>query len=150
MALPLDPRTKSSAKNFLRFPDTAEAGLHANDGQGAGEAAFSTRSPQAEGSSSSDNKADLIYGDAVSQPAAEKTADATLYAQADALVEEWLNFRIEWSDVAITQYPIKEEYEKVLPKLSMRDRKRNVYVWNVEQLCGHIDACRWFAEVSDK
>ncbi|KAJ8571528.1 hypothetical protein ON010_g5306 [Phytophthora cinnamomi] len=114
MALLLDPRTKSSAKRFLRVPDTAEAvtatileetkslmriehrvfykGLHANDGYEAVEAASSTRSPQAEGSSSSHYEADLIYGEAVSQPAAEKTADATLNVQADALVGEWLNF----------------------------------------------------------
>jgi hypothetical protein len=59
----------------------------------------------------------------------------------------WLDLRVEWEEVAKNQYPIKDERESVIDKLSMRNKKqRNVRVWNVEQLCQRIDVCRWFAE----
>ncbi|KAE9274724.1 hypothetical protein PR003_g29523 [Phytophthora rubi] len=94
-----------------------------------------------DGNSSSENESDLIFGDEVSQPGTETTAEVTLNAKADALLDEWLDFRIDWAEVA------KVEQDNVVAKLSVLDRKRNVRVWNVEQVCGSIDVCRWFAEV---
>ncbi|KAE8876541.1 hypothetical protein PF005_g7009 [Phytophthora fragariae] len=168
MALLLDARTKTAAKNFLRIPDTAEGvtdvileeskalmrvehrafyrGLHAHDDQGENSADSASSSPSAECNSSSDTEADLLYGEEVSQPVEESTAEAIMNAKADALLDDWLSFRVEWAEVAKSQYPAKAEYELVLSKLS----KRNVHVWNVEQLCGNIDVCRWFADIGEK
>lgn len=105
MTLLLDPRTKSSAKTFLQVPDTAEAvttdileetkrlmriehhrvfykGLYAKDDQGGSKAASATSSPPTECCSSSDNEADLVCGEDVSEPAGDKSAEATLNSQA--------------------------------------------------------------------
>uniref|UniRef100_H3H883 Uncharacterized protein n=1 Tax=Phytophthora ramorum TaxID=164328 RepID=H3H883_PHYRM len=63
------------------------------------------------------------YGEEVSQPAEESTADATLNAKADALLGEWLNLRVEWAEVVKKQYPSKDEFDKVLARLSRLIRK---------------------------
>uniref|UniRef100_H3GMY1 Uncharacterized protein n=1 Tax=Phytophthora ramorum TaxID=164328 RepID=H3GMY1_PHYRM len=145
MALLLDPRTKTAAKNYLRIPDTSETateyileetkallriehrvfykGLHANADQGEGHVTSASSSPRGECNSSSDAEADLVYGEEVSQPAEESTADATLNAKADALLGEWLNLRVEWAEVVKKQYPSKDEFDKVLARLSRLIRK---------------------------
>ncbi|KAE9110927.1 hypothetical protein PF010_g10998 [Phytophthora fragariae] len=131
MALLLDARTKTAAKNFLRIPDTAEGvtdvileeskalmrvehrafyrGLHAHDDQGENSADSASSSPSAECNSSSDTEADLLYGEEVSQPVEESTAEAIMNAKADALLDDWLSFRVEWAEVAKSQYPAKAE-----------------------------------------
>ncbi|KAE9018532.1 hypothetical protein PR003_g3120 [Phytophthora rubi] len=169
MALLLDPRTKSAAETFLRIPDTADAvtdkilektkallriehrvfykGLYSNYEHESTAVAFTSTLAQYDSKSSPENESDLIFGDEVSQPATETTAEATLNAKADALLDEWLDFRVDWVEVSKLQFPIQVEQDKVVAKLSVLDRKRNVRVWNVEQICGSIAVCRWFAEV---
>ncbi|KAE8971056.1 hypothetical protein PR001_g26777 [Phytophthora rubi] len=116
MAFLLDPRTKTAAKNFLRIPDTAEAvtdmileskalmrvehrvfyrGLHVHDDQGENAADSASSSPSAECNSSSDTEANLLYGEEVSQPVEESTAEAIMNAKADALLDDWFSFRVE-------------------------------------------------------
>ncbi|GMF80514.1 unnamed protein product [Phytophthora fragariaefolia] len=150
MALLLGPRTKPAAKTFLRIPDTTDAGLYANDEHENNAVAFTSTLAQSDGNNSSENESELSFGDEVSQPATETTAEATLNTKADALLDEWLNFRADWAEVAKLEFPTKVEQDKVMAKLSVLDRKRNVRVWNVEQVCGSIDVCRWFAEVGPR
>ncbi|KAE8969044.1 hypothetical protein PR002_g27554 [Phytophthora rubi] len=122
MALLLDPRTKAAANTFLRIPDTAEAvsgtileetkalmrveyrvfykGLHAHDDQGENAADSVSSSPLSECNSSSDTEADLLYGEEVSQPIEESSAEAIMNAKADAQLDDWFSFRVEWAEVA--------------------------------------------------
>ncbi|POM64452.1 Hypothetical protein PHPALM_20008 [Phytophthora palmivora] len=161
MALLLDPRTKRSAANYLRIPDTSEAATEkiltkAKEGLRTEhrviceeETSTSTsRSPSGDCNSSSDTELDLLCGEEVTQSTEESVADAdaALNAKADELLEQWLNLRIEWDQVAKHQYSDKKG-EMVLSRLTIRNRRhRNVRVWNVEQLCQQINVCQWFAE----
>ncbi|KAE9270220.1 hypothetical protein PR003_g30903, partial [Phytophthora rubi] len=75
-------------------------GLYADDEHENNAAAFTSTLAQSDGNSSSENESDLIFGDEVSQPATETTAEATLNAKADALLDEWMDFRVDWVEVA--------------------------------------------------
>lgn len=75
----------------------------------------------------------------VSQLAEESPVDATLNAKEDALLEEWVNHRFEWTEVAD-----KIECEKILAKLITQQTQFSRM--EVEQFCQHIDVCRWFSE----
>ncbi|EGZ24662.1 hypothetical protein PHYSODRAFT_325756 [Phytophthora sojae] len=106
-------------------------GLHARDKENVHNAA--------EANSGSDTETDLLYGEEVSQPSEEASADATINSKANALLDQWFDLRVDWAEVAKRQYPAKDEYDTVLAKLSVRDKKRGVRVWNVEQVCNNID-----------
>jgi hypothetical protein len=171
MALLLDPRTKTAAKNYLRIPDSPEAAtdkiveatkalmriehrvfykaMNADSPHGADDTASAPSSPRDGSNSSSDTDANLVYGGNVAQPDKEIRAEDALDAKADEILEEWFSLRIDWADVLRRQCPNQDEYEKILAKLTVRDRKRKVRVWNVEQLCAQIDVCRWFNEVGE-
>ncbi|KAG1708730.1 hypothetical protein DVH05_022355 [Phytophthora capsici] len=172
MSLLLDPRTRPSAKNFLRVPDCADAAtdniledaktlmrvehrvfyraIHADElQQNEGVATLPMSSPRCDSQNSSDTEAELLYGEEVSQPLEENNVEAAVNARADELLTSWLSLRIDWAEVVRNQYASKEESEKALAKVITRDRKKNVRVWNVEELCGKIDICRWFAEVGE-
>lgn len=110
MVLLLDPRTKTSAKNYLRIPDTAEAvtnniledtngllriehcvfyrAMYANAERGDDATNSASSSQRGECSSTSDTELGLLCGKEVSQPTEERPADATLNAKADSLLEE--------------------------------------------------------------
>ncbi|KAL3658151.1 hypothetical protein V7S43_016782 [Phytophthora oleae] len=172
MALLLDPRTRPSVKWFLRVPDFTETtadnildeakalmrvehsvfykALNSNATQQAenGEA-LSSSSPLEGSSNNSDTEAELLYGEEVSQPLEESNAEASLNARADELLDVWLNLRVDWAEVVRKQYTTKEENNLVLSKIITRNKKHNTRMWNVEELCGRVDVCRWFAEVGE-
>ncbi|KUF64610.1 hypothetical protein AM587_10016903 [Phytophthora nicotianae] len=112
-----------------------------------GSVAQPSGSPPGDGDSSSDTEAELLYGEEVSQPIEDSNAETFMNARADELLEEWLSLRVDWADVVRTQYPDEEESKKILSKVIVHSKKHNARVWNVEELCGRIDICRWFNEV---
>ncbi|GMF60719.1 unnamed protein product [Phytophthora fragariaefolia] len=81
-------------------------GLYANDNQTDNQANSTSSSPQADCHSSSDTRADLVYGVELFQPSAKSTAKATLNAKTDALFDEWLGLHIDWADVVKIQYTV--------------------------------------------
>ncbi|KAL3666681.1 hypothetical protein V7S43_008310 [Phytophthora oleae] len=111
--------------------------------------ALPSSSPLQGSSTSSDTEADLLHGEEVSQPLEETNAEASLNARADELLDEWLNLRVDWGEVVRNQYTTKEKRDLVLAKIITRNKKPNVRVWNVEELCGRVDVRRWFAEVGE-
>ncbi|POM76812.1 Hypothetical protein PHPALM_5907 [Phytophthora palmivora] len=90
----------------------------------------------------------LLCGEEVSQQSDVNSVEDAINKEADAEVERWLNLRIEWAEVAKQQIANDTNRKQVLAKLTMRSREKK-NVWNVEQLCQHIDVCRWFAEYGE-
>ncbi|KAL3667593.1 hypothetical protein V7S43_007147 [Phytophthora oleae] len=169
MALLLDPRTKRAAKNYLQIPDWARAAtghiledtkvlllaehrvmykaLHINEDAEGDAVNSAASSPGRDCSSSSDTELDLLCGEEVLKPVDSTPTDVSLNAKADAVMEQWLDLRIDWEEVVRHQIPDKQECDRVLSKLAIRNKKQgNVRVWNVEQLCQQVDVWRWFAD----
>ncbi|KAL3659235.1 hypothetical protein V7S43_015813 [Phytophthora oleae] len=169
MALLLDPRTKRAAKNYLQIPDWAQAAtghiledtkallrakhrvmykaLHINEDAEGDAVNSAASSPGRDCSSSSDTELDFLCGEEVLEPVDSTPTDVSLNAKADAVMEQWLDLRIGWEEVVRHQIPDKQECDRVLSKLTIRNKKQeNVRVWNVEQLCQQVDVCRWFAD----
>ncbi|KAG3169022.1 hypothetical protein PI124_g1008 [Phytophthora idaei] len=91
----------------------------------------------------------LLCGEEVSLQSEQSLADSTLAKEADAVMDKWLNLRIEWGEVAKRQYPDADEQTMVLGKLAMSEPD-NKCVWNVERLCQYIDVRRWFVETGER
>ncbi|POM76154.1 Hypothetical protein PHPALM_6645 [Phytophthora palmivora] len=154
MALLLDPRTKKAAKSYLRLHDTSEVSTdklltetkalllkeHRNS---------ASSSPLKDISATFDDNIDLLCGEEVSQQSDVNSVEDALNKEADAEVERWLNFRIEWAEVAKLQIANDTNRKQVLAKLTMRNREKK-NIWNVEQLCQHIDGCRKYLPVGRK
>ncbi|KAG2983775.1 hypothetical protein PC129_g7849 [Phytophthora cactorum] len=155
MALLLDPRTKRSAKNYLKVPDTPDSHTakimddtmsllymehrelykrkYGSNEQGHDGASSASSSPSVEILDLTESEMKLLCGE-VSEQTEQSVVESTLYKEADALVDKWLALRIEWAEVAKKQYPKKEEGTAVLSKLLMAT-KSGKRVWNVKRLC---------------
>ncbi|KAG3111459.1 hypothetical protein PI125_g9092 [Phytophthora idaei] len=156
MALLLDPRTKRSAKNYLKVPDTPDSHTakimddtmsllymehrelykrkYGSNEQGHDGASSASSSPSVEILDLTESEMKLLCGEEVSEQTEQSVVESTLYKEADALVDKWLALRIEWAEVAKKQYPKKEEGTAVLSKLLMAT-KSGKRVWNVKRLC---------------
>jgi len=169
MALLLDPRTKRSAKNFLRVPDRPEAfadkilkdthqllllehreiyRLKYSKSAPSEDSSDASISPSYEALDASEGEMSLLCGEEVSRQTEQSFADLTLVQEADAVLEKWLALRVEWAEVAKHQYTDVDERSAVLGKLSI-PRANGKRVWNVERLCQYIDVRQWFVETGE-
>jgi len=73
--------------------------LHANTDPGDDAQGSASSSPRDDANSSSDTEAELVYGEEVSHPVEESTAEASLNAKADPVLEEWFGLRVDWAEV---------------------------------------------------
>ncbi|GMF16648.1 unnamed protein product [Phytophthora fragariaefolia] len=170
-ALLLDPRMKKVAKNYLRTcstPDTLTDSIFAetkeqlyrkhrifyramrgSDTQDIHHGSLPVPSPSRDIPMTFDGDFDLLCGDEVSQQSGLNPAEEECSQEADAEVERWFAHRIEWTEVVKLQISDEVMCNEVLGKLTMLNRDKKS-VWNVEQLCQHIDVCKWFANCGEQ
>ncbi|KAG1711378.1 hypothetical protein DVH05_008632 [Phytophthora capsici] len=172
MALLLDPRTKRTAKNYLSTAENPEAHAetilaatkellytehremyrlkhsHSANEDNSGTSSVSN-SPGCEVPDASDTEMSLLCGEEVSPQSEQSLADSNLAKEADAVVDMWLDLRVEWGEVAKSQYKDADKRSEVLGKLSM-PQPNGKRVWNVERLCEYIDVRRWFIETGER
>ncbi|KAF4141675.1 hypothetical protein GN958_ATG09122 [Phytophthora infestans] len=76
----------------------------------------------------------------------ESLPEDSLNFKADDVLDEWLNYRVDWEEVVRQQLP---EWEKVILKLTGTN-KHDQRVWQVKLVCQHADVCRWYVETGKK
>ncbi|KAL3666654.1 hypothetical protein V7S43_008284 [Phytophthora oleae] len=140
------PTNETGCKNYLQIPDWAQAAtghiledtkallraehrvmykaLHINEGAEGDAVNSAASSPGRDCSSSSGTELDLLCGEEVLEPVDSTPTDVSLNAKADAVMEQWLDFRIDWEEVVRHQIPDKQECDRVLSKLTIRNKKQ--------------------------
>ncbi|KAG1704934.1 hypothetical protein DVH05_004961 [Phytophthora capsici] len=78
-----------------------------------------SNSPGCEVPDASDTEMSLLCGEEVSPQSEQSLVDSNLAKEADAVVDMWLDLRVEWGEVAKSQYKDAEKRSEVLGKLSM-------------------------------
>jgi hypothetical protein len=85
----------------------------------------------------------VICGAAIPMAAPGIPSLPTLHEQADNILQEWRQYMEDWTAVVQHQAAGKTTTkDKLIPLLMVRCG--DVYCWNVEALCEHIDIQRWF------
>ncbi|KAF4147862.1 hypothetical protein GN958_ATG02928 [Phytophthora infestans] len=64
-------------------------------------------------------------------------------------LDEWLNYRVAWEDVVKKLLPDKNEWEKMIPKLT-GPNKHGQRAWKVQHVYQHVDVWRWYVETGQK
>nr|KAE8921451.1 hypothetical protein PF009_g28272 [Phytophthora fragariae] len=87
----------------------------------------------------------VICGAPIAVTKPTTTSKTIQHAQADKVVDEWLEYTVDWVSVAC-RYSADENKSKDDFTPLMLVRRNGVVCWRVEAVCEHVDILRWFRE----
>ncbi|KAG1695293.1 hypothetical protein DVH05_020672 [Phytophthora capsici] len=89
---------------------------------------------------------EVICGAPIEAVTEGEALSPTLHEQADRVLEEWLQYTVDWVATAVQQAPEKTKTSDDFTLLLLVRRNGSV-CWRVEAVCEHEDILRWFREV---
>ncbi|KAE9009413.1 hypothetical protein PR003_g14552 [Phytophthora rubi] len=87
----------------------------------------------------------VICGAPIAVTKPTTTSNTIQHAQADKVVDEWLEYTVDWVSVAC-RYSAGENKSKDDFTPPMLVRRNGVVCWRVEAVCEHVAILRWFRE----
>ncbi|KAE8958011.1 hypothetical protein PR001_g31178 [Phytophthora rubi] len=140
MILLLDPRTKFSVNSLIQ-PSNRGSDEEGKDGRVAED---DEANDTTEWIVAADNEK-VIYGAAIPMSTPEATPLSTLHHAVDKILQDWLQYMVDWIAVALHQTANKMMTKDDLTRLLLV-RRGDVIFYRVDALCEYVNILRWFRE----